>query len=186
MPSDIETVTGLKQRTGVKNVQQKSNRRDFLKNSVSTVSSAVALPYVITSTALGNKGVPAASERVTVGHIGVGGQGGGLLRGFLNVDACQSVAVCDCFATRRTGPGESLHQGPLHQCRVVARVRQCHRLYCRLGCPSPGRDALGLSSYPCGIRGHRDHPHQGIVQHRYALECTGPFRLGRGIYLWFC
>ena len=74
--------------------------------TVSTVSSAVALPYVITSTALGNQRTPAASERVTVGHIGVGNQGGGLLRGFLNVDTCQSVAVCDCFAARRTGRAE--------------------------------------------------------------------------------
>ncbi len=89
---------------------KKTNRRAFLKNSVSTVSSAVALPYAITSTALGNQGVPAASERITVGHIGVGGQGGGLLRGFLNVDACQSVAVCDCFATRRTGRADMVNK----------------------------------------------------------------------------
>ena len=89
---------------------KKTNRRAFLKNSVSTLSSAVALPYVITSTALGNKGVPAGSERVTVGHIGVGGQGGGLLQGFLNVDACQSVAVCDCFATRRTGRADMVNK----------------------------------------------------------------------------
>jgi len=87
-----------------------TNRRAFLKKTVSTVSSAVALPYVITSTALGNQRIPAASERVTVGHIGVGGQGGGLLRGFLNVDACRSVAVCDCFAARRTGRADMVNK----------------------------------------------------------------------------
>ena len=37
---------------------------------------AVAFPYVITSAALGNGSKAAASERVTLGHIGVGNQGG--------------------------------------------------------------------------------------------------------------
>jgi len=90
--------------------KQKTNRRAFLKHSVSSVSSALALPYVITSTALGSPAVPAASERVTVGHIGVGNQGGGLLRGFLNVDGCQSVAVSDCFAGRQTGRADQVNK----------------------------------------------------------------------------
>lgn len=80
---------------------KRSSRRAFLKNGLSAVSSGLALPYVITSTALGGQGAPAASERVTLGHIGVGGQGSGLLRGFLGLDHCQSVAVCDCFKGRR-------------------------------------------------------------------------------------
>jgi len=91
-------------------LKQKTNRRTFLKNSVSGLSSALALPYVISSTALGSPSRPAASERVTVGHIGVGGQGGGLLRGFLNVDGSQSVAVCDCFAGRRKGRGDMINK----------------------------------------------------------------------------
>lgn len=36
-----------------------------------------------------------------MGHIGVGGQGGGLLQGFLGVSASQSVAVCDPIKARR-------------------------------------------------------------------------------------
>ena len=87
-----------------------TNRRQFLRQAAGTAAGAVGFPYVVSSSALGASGAVAASERVTVGHIGVGGQGGGLLRGFLNVDACQSVAVCDCFATRRTGRAEIVNK----------------------------------------------------------------------------
>ena len=59
-----------------------------------------AAPYVSTSSALGAPGVPPASERVAIGHIGVGGRGGGIGRGF---PGSQSVAVCDCWKNRRDG-----------------------------------------------------------------------------------
>jgi hypothetical protein len=74
-----------------------TNRRQFLKQSLA----AISFPYVITSQALGSGTVPPASERITLGHIGVGGQGTVLLNGFLYVDGCQSVAVCDAFASKR-------------------------------------------------------------------------------------
>ncbi len=60
-----------------------------------------AAPYVITSTALGNADVPPASERIGIGHIGVGNMGSNLLNHFLGLNDCQSVAVCDCFRSRR-------------------------------------------------------------------------------------
>jgi len=72
-------------------------RRGF----ISMAASAAAAPYVITSQALGQGAVPPASERVTLGHIGVGGQGSGLLRGFIHQELCQSVATCDPFKDRR-------------------------------------------------------------------------------------
>ena len=43
-------------------------RRRFLQST----AAAVAAPYVITSSALGSPSKPPASERVTLGHIGVG------------------------------------------------------------------------------------------------------------------
>ena len=45
------------------------SRRSLLKGA------AVAAPYVITSAALGNADTPPASQRVTLGHIGVGVRG---------------------------------------------------------------------------------------------------------------
>ena len=76
---------------------QKPSRRRFLKVAAATV----AAPYVITSTALGQGDVPAASERVALGHIGVGGRGSGVLGAFMRVPNSRSVAVCDPFKDRR-------------------------------------------------------------------------------------
>ena len=61
----------------------------------------LAMPYVITSTALGDDKTPPASERVTIGHIGVGGRGRSLLRGFVRCKGAQSVAVADAYKSRR-------------------------------------------------------------------------------------
>ena len=73
------------------------SRRNLLKGA------AVAAPYVITSTALGNAETPPASERVTLGHIGVGSRGGvGQLFGhFQQCKVAQSVAVADVYKDRR-------------------------------------------------------------------------------------
>ena len=73
------------------------NRRSFLRR---TAAGAIA-PMIVPSSVLGNATTPAPSNRVAIGHIGVGGQGTGLLRNFLNVAGAQSVAICDCFASRR-------------------------------------------------------------------------------------
>jgi len=65
-------------------------RRRFLKRA----SAFAAAPYVITSTALGAPGRLPASERITMGHIGVGGMGGGHL-GICGSSEVQTLAVCD-------------------------------------------------------------------------------------------
>ncbi|MHC4536303.1 MAG: twin-arginine translocation signal domain-containing protein, partial [Planctomycetota bacterium] len=47
------------------------SRRDFLKGS----AAAVGFPYLIASSAMGNAGAVAPSNRIVMGAIGVGGQG---------------------------------------------------------------------------------------------------------------
>ncbi len=79
---------------------QTITRRRFLK-ATGQVASAVAFPYVITSSALGSASKAPASERIALGHIGVGGQGGSLMRNFLRLKNSQSVAVCDVKANNR-------------------------------------------------------------------------------------
>ena len=69
----------------------KLTRRGFLSH----VAAAAAAPYVITSAALGAADRPAASNRLTVGLIGNGGQGTGHVHGFTGNKMCQSLAVCD-------------------------------------------------------------------------------------------
>jgi len=61
---------------------------------------AIALPNIITSNAFGADGVTPASERLTLGFIGMGKQMGGHVGTFLGRDTCQVLAVCD-VETRR-------------------------------------------------------------------------------------
>jgi predicted dehydrogenase len=70
------------------------SRRRFLRGA----ASALALPQIIPASVLGAN---APSKRVALGHIGVGGQGGGLLSGFLGLEQGQTVAVCDPIRERR-------------------------------------------------------------------------------------
>ena len=79
--------------------KKKLTRRQFLKTAT-MASGATIFPYVITSPALGNSDVPPASERITIGHIGVGGMGGAHVKAFLRHPDAQVVAVCDPFKSR--------------------------------------------------------------------------------------
>ena len=81
---------------------KKSNisRRGFMKAAAGI---AAVSPLVVPNSIFGNAQVAAPSERVTVGHIGVGNQGGHLFRGTQQVREGQSVAVADCFKSRREG-----------------------------------------------------------------------------------
>lgn len=77
--------------------KQQLTRRTVLRT---VAGSAIGLPYMITSSALGNAETAPASERVTIGHIGVGNRGKELLRGFLTCKGCQCVAVADAYKDR--------------------------------------------------------------------------------------
>ncbi len=77
----------------------RTTRRHFLK----TAGALVAAPYFVPARALGRErsagqsgGRPLpASERITMGFIGVGNMGGGHLPGFLGNKEVQVVAICD-------------------------------------------------------------------------------------------
>jgi len=73
-------------------------RRSFLKRAA-----LVAAPTIIPGTALGLNGRPAPSERVTIGCIGVGGQGTSNMNAFLAQPGAQVVAVCDVDCKHRDG-----------------------------------------------------------------------------------
>ena len=75
-------------------------RRDVLKSGCALAAGMTA-PYVITSSALGNETIAPASDRVTLGCIGVGGRGRSLLGGFRQVKTAQVVAISDCYQSRR-------------------------------------------------------------------------------------
>ena len=67
------------------------SRRAFLK----AAAAAVAGPYMITSGALGAGEKVAASNRLTVAHIGIGNQGPGHFHYMLGNREAQIMAICD-------------------------------------------------------------------------------------------
>ena len=77
-------------------------RRDVLKGAAAA-GAAIAFPTVITSSALGAGGRPPASERITMGTIGIGGRGRYDMGAFMEESEVQMVAVCDVQGGRRKG-----------------------------------------------------------------------------------
>src|SRR5215471_11535846 len=64
------------------------NRRNFLQ-------AAAAAPMFIPARALGRDGYVAPSDKLAFGAIGVGRQGSGDMRGFLNQPDVRVAAICD-------------------------------------------------------------------------------------------
>jgi predicted dehydrogenase len=81
-------------------VFQTKSRREFLKRSI-VATSALALPAVIPSVALGRDGETAPSERIMLGVIGIGPRMTYDLGGVLPKSDVRCVALCDVQADRR-------------------------------------------------------------------------------------
>lgn len=84
-------------------------RRSFLKASLIATAGAAA-PQFVPATALGRAGVLSPNERITMGFMGIGGQGGGHLLGgawtyvaggYAGRKDVQVLAVCDVWRSRR-------------------------------------------------------------------------------------
>ena len=86
------------------------NRRSFLRRTAVAVTAACTSPCLIPASALGRSGAMSPSERITMGFIGVGTQGGGHLLGgawtyvaggYAGRKEVQVLAVCDVWNDRR-------------------------------------------------------------------------------------
>jgi predicted dehydrogenase len=73
-------------------------RRDFVKGAA---AAAAGLPLLLARPARGDEKKPAASDRLTLGFIGVGKQNSGHLGHFLGQKDVQVLAVCDVDTSRR-------------------------------------------------------------------------------------
>jgi len=78
------------------------SRRHFLRNTASTLTTALAVPYIVSSSVFAVSGSVPPSERIVMGGIGLGGQGQRNLRNFLGHEDVQWLAVCDCDAEQRS------------------------------------------------------------------------------------
>jgi predicted dehydrogenase len=75
--------------------EENINRRGFLKWATSVATGSIGFPHIIGSSAMGKAGTVAPSNRITLGCIGMGGQGTYDMTGFLWHSDVQVVAVCD-------------------------------------------------------------------------------------------
>ncbi len=100
------------------NRKKELSRRSFLKTGGAATATGIALPYFLPSGVLGADDA-APSERLTFGFIGVGGMGGGHLRGMRGrMDRGQAniAAVCDVDegrlenASRAAGPQADVYR----------------------------------------------------------------------------
>lgn len=116
------------------------SRRRFLQRGATALSAAVVAPTIIPSSALGRGGVKAPSERITMGFIGVGGQGSGHLLGgawtyvpggYSARRDVQVLAVCDAWQNRRENATRQVNenyaklfgQGAYHSCEPYRDFR---------------------------------------------------------------
>jgi predicted dehydrogenase len=76
------------------------NRRQFLRKLTGTAAGAIAFPHIVSSSVLGAAETVAPSNRITLGFIGTGKQGRGLLGNFLRIPDTQVIAVCDVDALK--------------------------------------------------------------------------------------
>ena len=74
--------------------QSRTTRRTFLK-SAAAAGAAAAFPAIVPSSVLASAGNNAPSNRITLGLIGAGGRGVGVMRSFMGRGDVQMLAICD-------------------------------------------------------------------------------------------
>jgi predicted dehydrogenase len=82
---------------------KKIGRRSFFGRMAAGAGAAIALPYIIPSSALGKDGAVAPSNRIVMGVIGSGSMGTGDMHEFMGKPDVQMVAACDVDKKHREG-----------------------------------------------------------------------------------
>ena len=93
----------------MRNANDGLTRRDLLKQSA-VAGAVLAAPWFVPAAALGLNGKTAASERITLGVIGIGPRCTYDLQAILKQPDVQCVAICDVQASRREA-GKKLVDG---------------------------------------------------------------------------
>src|SRR6266849_7685494 len=87
-----------------------NSRRQFLQRASVALGAACIAPSIVPSSVLGRNGATSPNDRLRMGFIGVGGQGGGHLLGgawtyvaggYAGRKDVQVLAVCDVWRERR-------------------------------------------------------------------------------------
>ena len=129
-------------------------RRAFLRSAA-----LAAAPFVVRASALGKDGRPAASERITLGMIGLGSMGLRHVKGFVQEADCQITHACDVdYARRRTALGVINKAYQTADCAEVHDFRDVIE--------NPHIDAFVIS----------------LPDHWHAVPCLMACRAGKDVY----
>ena len=154
------------------------SRRQFLRRGLAAVGTAVAAPCFVPASALGKNGATPPSDRIGMGFVGLGGQGGGHLfggawtylpGGYLARDDVQVLAVCDVQRNRAKEGKARVERHYAEQLRP-GRLQGLRRLlgHPRHAPPRRHRRRLGRRRLPCR-RNERD-PRRPCGQGRLLRE----------------
>ena len=95
-----------------------TTRRQFL----TTAGTALATPFILPSPRAFAADDPGRTVRL--GHIGLGGQGNGLLRNFLSVKGAMSVAIADPARWKREAAGQRVKEVQGHEPKLYSDFRR--------------------------------------------------------------
>ena len=157
-----------------------TTRRKFLRGALA----AMVAPCIIPASALGADGRPAPSNRITMGFVGVGGQGSGDMGGFMGFPEVQNVAVCDVDSRARLAAKQRAEQHHARE-RASGTFKGCtdYNDYREL-CARPDIDAIfcatpdQMARYSNTMRAMLDDREVGY-QLRYMEDAFRAFLEGR-------
>jgi predicted dehydrogenase len=123
-------------------------RRHFIRSNVTAALAAAALPSLVPAAVLGREGKVAPGNRITMGCIGVGPQGRGVMGNFLNQPDAQVVVVCD-----------------LAQRNLQQAVKQVNQGYKNESCQTSGdfREVLARKDIDAVLIATPDHWHVPVA-----------------------
>lgn len=139
--------------------ERRMSRRRFITQTAGTALGVMGLPYIVPSSALGRSGNVAPSNRITMGCIGVGWQGGSNLGSFMREKDCRVLAICDVDKKHMRG--------------AVSRVNK------RYG----NRDCASYSDYrELLARDDIDTVSLGLPDHWHAIPAIEAAKSGKDIF----
>ena len=135
------------------------SRRIFFRRAAGAALAGTVFPHIIPASALGAEGTVAPSNRITVGCIGTGPQGTGVMHGFLGLKDARVVAVCD------------VKQDQLEQARAAV-----NKAYQNQDCATCGdfREVIARKDIDACLVATPDHWHMPIS--------VAAIRAGKGVY----
>jgi predicted dehydrogenase len=143
-----------------------SSRRDFLRTTVQAAGVGLAFPLILPSSTLKADDAVPPSDRVVIGFIGMGKQGGFLLRGFLNEPGTQVVALCD--VDRR---------------KLAQSMLQAERFYAERAGNARYHGVTGYTDFREVLeRNDIDAVVAALPDHWHALAAVEAARFGKDIY----